>query len=304
MITSTDTPPAAIDQLYCEYLLQAWNKGWFKNYSKNHFLIRALQGEIEAFNGYINMLETSSGPFPHSLDTICSSFCLALSCSLAFFENQFSEKVVKDFMIEKLSGGKANYFEDQFFRALSELTVIKWFCIYTRGKNINENIYEPILSGQRRPEARFIRDDIVIDVEVKTPGFIPKDNIKPKITPIILINDDGRRKLQERCFADDIEFRLPDINKLKQHLNDAAKKFVVPEHKKHFNVVYINWTYCDYPQYAFLEPFSLLMNDRNGVFRNKNVGKIFGFNEEVYEKITAIVVYNENIEGFVKITSI
>ncbi len=66
--------------------------------------------------------------------------------------------------------------------------MIKWFCLYTRENNKNEAIYEPCLSERRNPEARFIRDDVMMDVEVKTPGFIPISNVKPKIAPIVLLN--------------------------------------------------------------------------------------------------------------------
>ncbi len=298
MPTSKDNPPKVLAGLFCNYLLEAWKKGWFEEYSNDHFLIKALNGEINRFTGFANMLEISSGPFIHNLETIRSSFYQALSISLKLLEDKFSEKDAENFVVEKLSGGKANYDEDQFMRVLSELTVIKWFSMYTRGYNTNKAIYEPRLSERRNPEARFIRDDVVIDVEVKTPGFIPISNVKPKITPIILLSEEGRKELTKQCNADEIELRLPDINKLKQHLNDAASKFVVPENNKHFNIAYINWTYCDYPKYAFLEPYSLLVNE-NGVLRNKEIGRAIGFDEDVYTKITAVVVYNENIEGYV-----
>lgn len=298
MPISKENPPEEINGLLNDYLFKAWKKGWFEEYSNDHFLIKALNGEISPFTGYVNMLEMSSGPLRHNLESIRSSFYQALSISLKLLEDQFSEKVAESYVVEKLSGGKTNYDEDQFMRALSELTVIKWFCLFTRGNTTNKAIYEPRLSARRNPEARFIRDDVVIDVEVKTPGFIPINTVNPKITPIILLNKEGRMELTEKCCVDDIELRLPDINKLKQHLNDAASKFVVPENDKHFNVVFINWTYCDYPKYAFLEPYSLLMN-LNGVLRNKEIGKAIGFNDDVYEKITAVFVYNENIEGFV-----
>lgn len=290
--------PEALKEILCDYLLVAWEKGWFANYSSNHFLIKALYGEIDTFTGYENMLQISSGPLQHDLTTVRMSFYQSLSFSLKLLEEFFSEKDAKAFVVEKLSGGKTNYDEAQFLRALSELTVIKWFCLYSRGSYINEMIYEPHLNNGRNPEARFIRDDVIIDVEVKTPGFIPIENTKPKITPIIPLNKIGREALTKKCIANDIELRLPDINKLKQHLNDAASKFVTPISNKHFNVVYLNWTYCDYPKYAFMEPYSLLMND-NGVLRNKYIGLALGLNEDVYTKLTAVVVYNENIEGYV-----
>lgn len=298
MYKEVNNIPKELNGLLCDYLKSIWEKGWFEEYSKNHYLIKALNGETSSFNNYVNMLEISSGPLVHNIETVRLSFLQALSFSLKLFESNFSEKEAKDFVVEKLSGGKSNYDEDQFLRALSELTVIKWYCLHTRGKNINEVIYEPRLSGKRNPEARFIRDDVIIDVEVKTPGFIPVTNINPKITPTILLNSKGRRELKIQCDASNIELRFPDINKLKQHLNDAAKKFEVPKTSRHFNIVYMNWTYCDYPKYAYIEPYSLLMNE-NGVFRDKSIGLEIGFNEEVYQKISAIIVYNENIEGYV-----
>ncbi len=298
MANRKEKVPKMLLSLFNDYLLKAWEKGWFDEYSNDHFLIKTLNGEIHKFSGYENMLQISSGPFKHDLETVRNSICQSLSLSLALLEESFSEKAVKNFVVEKLSGGKANYNENQYLRALSELTVVKWFCLYTRGKYINTAIYEPRLSERRNPEARFIRDDVIIDVEVKTPGFIPRRNTQPKLTPIILLTEEGRKALTKKCITENVELRLPDINKLKQHLNDAASKFIEPTNDKHFNVVYINWTYCDYPKYAYLEPYSLLMNE-NGILRNKEIGKTIGINEEVYRKITAVVVYNENIEGYV-----
>ena len=145
MQNSLKSPPIELCGLINDYLYRAWEKGWFSSYSEDHFLLKALDGVPDLFTGYVNMLAIASGPLEHNLSSVRSSFYQALSNSLNIFENAFSEKDAKEFVVNKLSGGKANYDENQFMQALSELTVIRWFCLYTKGKEKNSVFCEPKL---------------------------------------------------------------------------------------------------------------------------------------------------------------
>ena len=47
--------------------------------------------------------------------------------------------------------------------------------------------------------------------------------------------------------------------KLKDFLNSASSKFSVPQSNE-YNLLYINWSYCDFASNSFLEAWSLLTN--------------------------------------------
>lgn len=63
------------------------------------------------------------------------------------------------------------------------------------------------------------------------------------------------------------------------------------------NLFYINWTFSEYPEYSFLEAASLLSNSVNGILNHREIGAAVGVKEEVYDKITALVVYTESLNG-------
>ena len=91
---------------------------------------------------------------------------------------------------------------------------------------------------------------------------------------------------------------MPRITKLVQFINSAAKKFEKPKENE-FNILYINWSYSDYPSNGFLEAWSLLTNDMNGILTHPEIGKTLPLNSpvcnEAYDKITAIIVYTSSL---------
>jgi len=67
--------------------------------------------------------------------------------------------------------------------------------------------------------------------------------------------------------------------------------------QKEFNLLYINWSYRDFPSNSFLEAWSLLTNEINGILTCKESGLAHGVVPEAYTKISAVIVYTESLEG-------
>ena len=85
--------------------------------------------------------------------------------------------------------------------------------------------------------------------------------------------------------------------KLKEFLNSAADKFEEVNHVDRMNLLYINWTFSEHPESSYLEAYGLLANPDNGLLVNRDIGKEFGISNEVYDKITAVIVYTESLNG-------
>ncbi|MBU3187209.1 hypothetical protein [Clostridium estertheticum] len=205
--------------------------------------------------------------------------------------------------MDQLAAGKENYSEEQFFRALSEIHVLNF--LMTFGSGFKEGIYEPKLnsSSESNPEARLIfENEITIDVEVKTPGFSrltkPNKNKIGIIKPNVIISDKGIRKIRMYCEKNKIELMLPRVLKLKDFIKSAASKFEVPTSNKHFNLLFINWTYTDFPECDLHEPISLFVNPISGILSyNKKTLELLNISEKELDKISAIVLYKDNINN-------
>lgn len=274
-------------------LKEAWERGWLDSFDKNHFLIRAIHGDLD--NKYLGILqykcnnvwmpETGYGQFD-------INFCMNFSMKLRGLMNFFGEHAIQQFIENQLSAGKENYNEAQFFRALSEVSVLTfWQMMSLSGE------YEPHTNGKKNPEARFIcRNGLTVDVEVKTPGFMVADTIKEYAIPAVLLDDKGL-EFMDYCNEHALCPVMPRINKLKDFLNSAADKFVGVDHEHHMNFLYINWTFSEFPECSYLEAYSLLANQVNGILRNKDLGKEIGLKDEVYDRITAVIVYTESLNG-------
>lgn len=89
------------------------------------------------------------------------------------------------------------------------------------------------------------------------------------------------------------------MNKLKDYINSAGKKFEVPKSKKHINLLFINWTYTDVYSRGYLEPYSLLYNNLNGLLKNKETAISIGITEEALRKISAIIVYQDSFDSLI-----
>lgn len=304
--------PMHNDYEICCYLKNIWECGWLDEYSDEHFLIKAIENRLTTFVGYTQMINNE--PNLHGLikangiidnDSFNSNFCMNLSGRLACLEDVFGKEHIERFVKDQLSAGKQNYNEDTFFEALSEISILYFYAFRCKWK---EAIYEPPVgktNSAKNPEARFIGElpfddgtkDVVINIEVKCPKFPSIEHQESKIAiPTVLLSNEGRKQVPSFCEKNGISYISPRVMKLKDFLNSAASKFSVPQDNV-YNLLYINWSYCDFPSNSFLEAWSLLTNTINGILTHPKAAQGLGVSPEVFEKITAVIVYTEALEG-------
>ena len=274
-------------------LKKAWYEGWLDKYSDEHFLIKSIEGRLKDFYGYSQFRTNDIGMYKVDENSFQEIFCLNLSARMLRLIELFGENSIKSFFIDKLSAGKNTYNEEQFFRALSEISILSHWA--ANSKNAE---YEPRTNGNKNPEARFIcNNGVIVDIEVKTPGFYDFNTIKNIAIPTFLLDEVGKKEFIDYCNANGIHGHLPRVQKLKDFLNSAADKFEDVDHITRMNILYINWTYSEFDESGFEEALSLLINSRNGIISNKQIGISLGINPIAFEKITAIVVYTESLSG-------
>ena len=139
--------------------------------------------------------------------------------------------------------------------------------------------------------------DFTINIEVKCPKFPEYNDCGEKIAiPTVLLSSEGRRVIPEFCKENEIRFISPRVMKLKDFLNSAANKFTVPKPNE-YNLLYINWSYCDFPSNSYLEAWSLLTNTINGILTHPDAAQSIGVSPDVFTKISAVIVYTEALEG-------
>lgn len=296
----------------CNYLRKIWEDGWLDEYSDNHFLIKAIENRLTAFIGFTQML--NNDPNLHRLikkhgvidnDSFNLNFCMNLSSCLAHLQTIFGNDHMERFIRDQLSAGKQQYDEDTFFEAISEISVLRFYAMRSKWK---QALYEPpvqISKSLKNPEARFVGElslngnveEIIINIEVKCPKFPSIEHQESKIAiPTVLLSNEGRKQIPRFCEANEIIYMSPRVMKLKDFLNSAATKFSIPKDNE-FNLLYINWSFCDFPSNSFLEAWSLLTNTINGILTHQNAARNIGVSSEVFEKITAVIVYTEALEG-------
>lgn len=300
------------DYEICNYLKNIWESGWLDEYSDDHFIIKAIENRLTTFVGYTQMI--NNDPNLHGLiksngiidnDSFNSNFCMNLSGRLECLEAAFGREHIQRFVKDQLSAGKQNYNENTFFEALSEISVLFF---YAFRYNWKEALYEPVnkkSNSAKNPEARFVGElpfddgtkDVVINIEVKCPKFPSIEHQEHKIAiPTVLLSDEGRKQVPAFCENNGVTYISPRVMKLKEFLNSAASKFSVPQDNE-YNLLYINWSYCDFPSNSFFEAWSLLTNTINGILTHPNAAVSLGVSPDVFEKITAVIVYTDALEG-------
>lgn len=274
-------------------LAKAWVDGWMDEFSNDHFLIKAIEGRLEKYRGYHQFVANNASLYQVNEKNFQEIFCMNFSWKVACLVNFFGEDKIKSFFTDQLSAGKENYDEAQFFRALSEVSVLSFWM--SRSKS---GEYEPKVNGKKNPEARFnCVNGVTVDVEVKTPGFHDFDGIQEIALPVVLLTDEGRTLFSAFCEKHNINGVMPRVGKIKDFLNSAAEKFEAVDHISHMNFLYINWTFSEVLESGFEEALSLLAHPVNGILTHKEMGLRLGVNEEVYDKITAVIVYTESVSG-------
>ncbi len=301
------------------FLEKAWNEGWFDEYSNEHFLIQAIEKRLIRFVGMQQHINNTAG---FSLFTdgnmivnpqqFCFNFCMNFSAKMQIFLQKFGEKQTKSFICNQMSAGKSRYDEDSFFEALSEVSILLFYLSRT---NWTQVLYEPPVSqngSAKNPEASFIGklccsknskdvqiEKVKINIEVKSPRFPHDNHEQEQLTiPTILLTQEGRVAIKELCCSHNFKYLDPRVQKLKDYLNSAAEKFCFPGTNE-LNLLYINWSYRDFPSDSFLEAWSLLTNPINGVLTHPDIARKLGIVNDVFKKITAVVVYTQPLDAIV-----
>lgn len=288
--------PLKNDFILFDFLYNIWTDGWLDDYSDEHFLIRAIENRLSDFIGKQQVYLDNTPMYPEiNENNFVINFLINFSTKMNGLCYAFGKEQIKKFVINQLSAGKDNYSEEQFFRAMSEISVICYFCSITTWK---DKIYEPHTNGKKNLEVRLIsQEDIIIDIEVKTPGFNQANLNEIKLMPTVLLTQEGISAINEHCESKNMKCLMPRVGKLKDFINSATEKFETPKDNNHLNLLFINWSYSEFAPDAYLEAYSLLVNPVNGIIRNKDIGMKIGVLEEAYEKISAIIIYSDSLNG-------
>lgn len=274
-------------------LQQAWEKGWLDEFSDEHFLIRAIEKRLDSSPKFYQLPTQFTYPYSITSETFQENFCINFSSKIMGLITLFGADNIRGFFTDQLSAGKANYEENQFFRALSEVSVLSYWRI-----NAKSGVYEPKTNGNKNPEARIhCNNDITVDIEVKTPGFKDFDDIDDIVIPTVLLDDEGRKRFMDFCKLHGLNGSMPRVMKIKDFLNSAAEKFEEVDHVNHMNLLYVNWTLSEFVESGYQEAYSLMAHPINGILKYKELGLSIGIHEEVYNKITAVIVYTESLHS-------
>ena len=275
-----DTLPTVIFELLNSF----FEKGVFDDYSERHFSIRALNKDDEFFMRKYN------------IPCFSETFVMNLFSKMKGLCEYFGADKIEMFFRNQLSAGKSNYREEIFFQALSEIHILIYF-IMTGPAIVKKTTYEPCLcNGKTNPEVRFeYEDGTIIDIEVKTPEFVNKDNSRNFFLPTILLNEKSRKELANYCKDNEIECVMPRVLKIKDYINSAGTKFQLDNSEKHYNFLVVNWTYSDFFYSGLIEPVSLLCNSINGLLK-KEICNQLNIDIEAIEKISTFLLYQMPIE--------
>lgn len=279
--------------------VELWKEGCFDEYSEKHFLIRAikrdslLEKEVEHYrrNGFISAFDS---------ENFVQNFATKICALMLFFSNEVEK--IKDFLRNQMAAGKQNYSEKAFFDAYSEILLL--YYLGARGGEGGQNFYEPSVNdvSSKNPEAIFnYANGKKIAVEVKNAAF-PSLPQNPKfIMPLYPMKKEKLDELDMICQKDGYCLVRPRVGKMKDFINSACEKFNKPLDDNSYNILAMNWTDTNIPNLSVIEPAVYLGNKENGMMQfNTMASKIssenFVINQDMYEKITAILVFKASMD--------
>lgn len=276
-----------------------WKEGCFDEYSEKHFLIRAIKkdtslaNEVNQFrrNGFVPAFDT---------ENFILNFAIKIQALMEIFSNEVEK--IKDFVQNQMAAGKQNYREKSFFDAYSEILLL--YYLGSRGGKKGENFYEPSVNdtSSKNPEAIFhYPDGRKIAIEVKNAEFPPLPQNPKFIMPLYPMEKEKIEELSNICQNDGYNLVRPRVGKMKDFINSACEKFNKPVDDNSYNVLAMNWTDTNIPNLSIIEPAVYLGNKENGLMQfNTMASKIstdkFIINQEMYEKITAILVFKASMD--------
>jgi len=299
-------------------LYRLWCDGAFDEYSDDHFIIRAFNEDLEYFRRFFKthyiQMTYASAPYA-TIENFPTTYVINFENSIRALVSAFGYDKIRRFVTDQLSAGKENYDEEMFFEALSEIHILVFFCLHggmasimSEPIEIDENgkikiakepikiisfEYEPQLNGRTNPEARFLYEDgTVLDVEIKTPNFsdiVETDH--PFLMPGVLLDSEGRSSLRALCEQQGIQCLLPNVSKMKDYLNSAARKFQDPESEKHINLLCVNWTGAAVDKADIHEPLIILSNLTNGILTNPTIAKKNNVSQKALSRVSAVMLY-------------
>lgn len=289
------------DNILHKYLKEKWEAGWFDSFDENHFIIRAMNGTLNNCVGKEQFLYANRYNSYCDEHSMSEAFCNNFPLRLQKMENVFGSDEIRNFVENQLSAGKSHYNEDVFFEALSEISILSFFsarCEWTKA------LYEPPVnsSDAHNPEAAFMYKSDTFNfrcnIEVKTARYshVIEDNV---FIPTVLINDTGIQELETLCNIHGMKLEGTYPKKLLGFIKSACEKFSVPDDSE-VNLLCLNWTFRNYVDNSFLEAWSLLTNKYNGLMTHPDKWDIFlepGETMPNLSKITAIIVYEESLDG-------
>lgn len=284
------------DNIITKFLFSLQAEGLMEDYSDKHFLIRAMNGDPDIISKYTDFIGDTSttGLNPD----FSSSFLMNISSKLQKFSKIIPGSGFKKFVQDRLSAGKDKYEEHTFFEVLSEINVLNY--VGTFAGVYKEIKYEPPLRGEANPEVRFIlEDNTIIDVEVKMGNFTKPLEIGKAgtIKPNIPITDKEKHDFKQFCQENDLAMMFPRILKVGDFIRSAASKFETPTSNKHFNVLFINWTYTDIPKCGLNEPLSIFINTKNGIFVNDEGITSCKIKADERNSVSAVVLYRDSFDS-------
>ena len=295
--TKRHNMPFPMQQRLYEILPRMWEQGWLDEFSEEHFLIRAIKNDTQIWDRLLRYHRVYQGEWEITKKAFPSTFCINFSAKMNLLVDVFGENNIKNFVTSQLSAGKKHYNEGQFFEALSEIEILAYFSQF--GPGWANGKYEPKIGrGNHNPEASFVYPGGErIDIEVKTPEFSYVKRTQNLFMPLQCLTNKGIEEFEKECKKYGLLFQRPRISKLKSFLNSACEKFVEPTNEKHYNILFINWTYTEIPYEGFIEPCALLNNSYNGIFNHYNMAEKVGISNEIYSKITAIFIFQNPFEA-------
>ena len=295
MKRSNNAFPIQTDEIFMNSLRKLWEDGCFDEYSDNHVLIRAMNGDDKAFDNIIRKLEYCTWDYPHeNIDHF--TFLINFSNRVDFLSEIFGYEQIADFVKNQLSAGKKRYDENTFLEAYTEILVL-WY-IGTFGPGCVLAQYEPTIGeGNHNPEASFdFADGTRIDVEVKTARITDSFYTGDVYMPLRCMDVKGIEIFEKLCGKYGVKAVRPRIGKLKDFINSACQKFENIKTDKHYNVLVINVSSSNLRMYPYLEMAMLLDNPINGIFRDSLIADNYGISRELYNKVSAVFIICNSIE--------
>ncbi len=288
--------PEKLPDVLCGTMKRFWERGVFDEYADEHFLIRAINNDIKGIT--LALIKKDTAELKKrvydkaALSLFINNFLINFSAKLTGLCNYFGEDKIEHFLREQFSAGKSQYDEEIFWEALSEVHMLYYF-VGLGPAFVKNAEYEPRLGeSNKNPEARLVyENNMILDIEVKTPRFPMRDLLKEHILPSVLLDEEGRKKLSDFCKKSQVECCLPRVLKIKDYINSAGGKFETPANTNHINLLAINWTYSEFADTGLFEPISLFCNPANGLFVNPNVWQSLGIESEAVRKISAVLLY-------------